>query len=90
MATKQPAQPTDEQFRDAMFEMFGTQGWRYFVQELISNYQAMDTLNSCNDEKGLFINKGQLIALANIINLEDIMRDADDEAEDEAEADTVH
>jgi hypothetical protein len=86
--------PEDESFYGELKIMFASKGWKLFIQELISNYDALDTLSSAVDEKSLFINKGQLIALSNIINLEQVLKANQEMAEDdekaEAEEDTLH
>lgn len=60
-----------EKYYNNYFDLFGTDGWKQLVKELMENAQAINSVEATKDSNDLYLRKGQLNALAFIINLED-------------------
>lgn len=71
---------TDEQKREALHEMFQSQGWEILKEQLKDQEKAVDTLGSVSDEKTLYFNKGRLFEIKQYLNLPDLIRQALDES----------
>jgi hypothetical protein len=57
-----------------MNELFRTDGWKTFVDDLSSNIPVINSVESAKDEKDLYFRKGQLNILGSILNLEETTR----------------
>ena len=62
-----------EQYYDNRAEMFLTQGWKDFIEELNTNALQINSVEYTKDVNDLFFRKGQLSVLADILNLESAM-----------------
>ena len=62
---------SDKEFFDGRYKMFETDGWRELVEELTSTYDSLNNVASIDDEKTLYLVKGQLSILNMLITLED-------------------
>lgn len=60
-----------EKYYNNYFDLFNTDGWKQLVKELMDNAQAINSVEATKDPNDLYLRKGQLNALAFIINLED-------------------
>lgn len=60
-----------EKYYNNYFDLFGTDGWKQLVKELMENAQAINSVEATKDSNDLYLRKGQLSTLAFIINLED-------------------
>jgi len=60
-----------EKYYNNYFDLFNTDGWKQLVKELMDNAQAINSVEATKDSNDLYLRKGQLNALAFIINLED-------------------
>ena len=74
-----------------MTDMFMTEGWKQLVQDLQANAVNINSVEQTKDEADLHFRKGQLSVLANFINLEAQIKNAEEHAlaaeqEDEDEA----
>ena len=72
-----------------MTDMFMTEGWKQLVQDLQANAVNINSVEQTKDEADLHFRKGQLSVLANMINLESQIKNAEEQAlaaeqEDEA------
>ena len=62
---------TDKQFFDGRYKLFETDGWKDLVEELTLMSKSIDNVSSIDDEKSLYLVKGQVSILIMIITLED-------------------
>ena len=74
-----------EEYFNNYFSLFNTEGFKQLVEELKVNADAISDIQSVKDAESLFYKKGQIAALATIINLEDTVRASREQAEEEAE-----
>ncbi len=74
-----------EKIFDAARELFNTEGWANFMNDIVNNIQSIRVEN-IDDEKGFWIAKGQLNVLHSIAGYENMMRASEEQAdEDDAE-----
>ena len=74
-----------EKIFDAARELFNTEGWANFINDIVNNIQSIRVEN-IDDEKGFWIAKGQLNVLHSIAGYENMMRASEEQAdEDDAE-----
>ena len=64
-------------------ELFNSEGFKQLVQELSSNATKLADIQSVKDTEDLFFRKGQVAALASVINLEATITVAREQAEEE-------
>lgn len=74
-----------EEYFNNYYSLFNTEGFKQLVEELKVNADALSDIQSVKDAESLFYKKGQIAALATIINLEDTVRASREQAEEEAE-----
>lgn len=63
----------DQEFEDytrSMQEMFRSEGWGYFLNDIQSGVPNVNSVEVTKDSDDLFFRKGQLAVMANILNLE--------------------
>lgn len=74
-----------EKIFDAARELFNTEGWANFINDIVNNIQSIRVEN-IDDEKGFWIAKGQLNVLHSIAGYENMIRASEEQAdEDDAE-----
>jgi hypothetical protein len=73
-----------EKIFDAARELFNTEGWANFVNDIQNNIAAIRVEN-IDDEKGFWIAKGQLNVLHSITGYENMMRAAEESADEDEE-----
>lgn len=61
---------TDEQYYNAMIDMFSTDGWKFLIDELQTNLSQINSVDATKDVDDLFFRKGQLNILSFLLNLE--------------------
>ena len=66
-------------------ELFNSEGFKQLIQELSTNAQQLADIQSVKDSEELFYRKGQVAALATVINLQATIEVARDQAEAEEE-----
>ena len=66
-------------------ELFNHEGFKQLVQELSSNATKLADIQSVKDTEDLFFRKGQVAALASVINLEATITVAREQAEEEVD-----
>jgi hypothetical protein len=76
-----------EAYFDNYIELFNTKGFKQLVDELKQNTTQLSDIQSVKDSEELFFRKGQVTALAMIINLESTIIAAREQAEAEAKGD---
>ena len=75
-----------EKYYDAARELFNAEGWQNFIRDLENNV-ANIRVENIDDEKGFWIAKGQLNVLHSILGYENMLKAAEESAEeDDAEA----
>jgi hypothetical protein len=57
-------------YYDAMFDMFNSKGWKEFMSDMEFALDALDNLESIQDEKQLFTTQGQVKTLKSIIGFQ--------------------
>tara|TARA_R110002153_G_C13321282_1_gene497130 strand:- start:2117 stop:2380 length:264 start_codon:yes stop_codon:yes gene_type:complete len=74
-----------EKYFSDMDVMFDTAGWKTLVGDLSFNATNIDSIEQAKTLEDLHFRKGQLIVIAQIVNLEASTRDAHEQAIIEAE-----
>jgi hypothetical protein len=77
--------PELETYFDNYFELFNSEGFKQLLQELSTNAQQLADIQSVKDSEELFYRKGQVAALATVINLQATIEVAREQAEVEEE-----
>lgn len=72
---------TDEDYFGHLKLMFQTDGWDIFVTELEDQAADINNVQDVRDERDLDYKRGQLAAIAVILNFEDRILRAEEEAE---------
>lgn len=75
-----------EKYYNAMTDLFGSAGWVYLKRDLEASAHSINSVEYTKDNEDLFLRKGQLLVLANILNLEsqlETLRQQQEEAEKE-------
>ena len=81
--------PELEEYFDNYNTLFNHPGFKQLIEELGNNARQLADLQTVKDQEELFYRKGQVAALATVINLEGTISAARDqaEAEDQEELD---
>ena len=74
-----------EAYFDNYNVLFGSEGFKQLVQELSTNAQRLADIQTVKDAEDLHFRKGQVAALASVINLPDTIAAAREQAEAEDE-----
>lgn len=77
--------PELEEYFDNYNTLFNHAGFKQLIEELESNARQLTDLQTVKDQEELFYRKGQVAALATVINLEATITAARDQAEAEAQ-----
>ena len=72
----------DEKYYAAMKEMFNSEGWTYFTEELRENAHVISDLQNVSDEKDLFHKRGKLDTIGLILNFPDTIKRAEEEQDE--------
>ena len=62
-----------QQYYDAYFSLFITDGWQQLVQDFGNNALQINSIEATKDVNDMFFRKGQLNILAHLINMETIV-----------------
>ena len=62
-----------QQYYDAYFSLFITDGWKQLVQDFGNNALQINSIEATKDVNDMFFRKGQLNILAHLINMENIV-----------------
>lgn len=68
-------------------QLFNSEGYRQLINELSENAKQLADIQSVKDSEELFYRKGQVSALATVINLEATITAAREQAEAEEQED---
>jgi hypothetical protein len=77
-----------EQYHRSYEEMFRSEGWKNYLEDMKNSAEVLNSIEACADEKDLYFRKGQLAVIATTLNLEgqiEIMQQQLAEEEDELE-----
>ena len=77
--------PELEEYFDNYNTLFNHPGFKQLIEELGNNARQLADLQTVKDQEELFYSKGQVAALATVINLENTISVARDQAETEAQ-----
>ena len=77
--------PELEEYFDNYNTLFNHAGFKQLIEELGNNARQLTDLQTVKDQEELFYRKGQVAALATVINLEATITAARDQAEAEAQ-----
>ena len=69
-----------QQYYDAYFSLFITDGWKQLMQDFGNNAVQINSVEATKDANDMFFRKGQLNVLAHLLNLENIIKTNYDEA----------
>ena len=59
-----------EKYYRSFAEMFRSDGWVNLMQDIKGSAEQVNSVEACQDDKDLYFRKGQLVVMANILNLE--------------------
>ena len=68
-------------------ELFNHEGFKQLIQELSTNATQLADIQTVKNEEDLLFRKGQVAALASVINLENTIKVSREQAEEEEEVD---
>ena len=72
-----------EKYYRSFEEMFRTDGWKNLVQDLKGSAEQVNSVEACKDDKDLNFRKGQLVVMANMLNLESQIETAKQQQEEQ-------
>ncbi len=62
---------TDKEILEKRLELFSSEAWDLFTEELTSMAKSLENIQTIDNKKTLFLRKGQVDILNMIINLEE-------------------
>ena len=65
-----------QQYFDKYFDMFASEGWKQFIEDMEGNRDLMSDLMTVKDANDLFYRKGQVDVLNRIVNFQDSIENA--------------
>lgn len=71
---------TEKYFRD-MNALLRSEGWKHLLEEVEQTIESVNTIEFTKDVNDLYFRKGQLAVLANLLNLELRIKNAEEEFE---------
>tara|TARA_R100000353_G_scaffold10176_3_gene11362 strand:+ start:1441 stop:1695 length:255 start_codon:yes stop_codon:yes gene_type:complete len=77
--------PELEEYFTNYNELFNHAGFKQLIEEIANNARQLADLQTVKDQEELFYRKGQVAALATVINLEATITAARDQAEAEGQ-----
>ena len=72
---------TDREILEKRLDLFNSDAWTIFIKELEDMAQSLENIQTIEDEKTLFLRKGQVDMLNMFINLEETTKLALDQLE---------
>lgn len=73
---------TDEIY-DKLVDMFNSEGWVYFIEDVRANLETANTLDGVQGEQALGMQQGRVDILRGIINYENTIKQVRDELDTE-------
>ena len=74
---------TDEDYFACLKLMFNSEGWEVLMIELQEQAHQINDVQQCVDAKDLRFRQGQLNILGKLLNLQDVLKRAEEEAGEE-------
>lgn len=59
-----------EKYYRSFEDMFRSDGWKNLMQDFKGSAETVNSVEACKDDKDLYFRKGQLVVMANMLNLE--------------------
>ena len=72
---------TDKEILEKRIDLFSSEAWTIFTKALTDMAQSLENIQTIEDEKTLFLRRGQVDILNMIINLEETTKLALDQLE---------
>jgi hypothetical protein len=72
-----------EKYYRSFEEMFRSDGWKNLMQDFKGSAEQVNSVEACKDDKDLYFRKGQLVVMANMLNLEAQIETAKQEQDEE-------
>ena len=76
-----------EKYYRSFEEMFRSDGWKNLMEDIKGSAENVNSVEACKDDKDLYFRKGQLVVMANMLNLEVQIETAKEQQQDEVEVD---
>ena len=76
-----------EKYYRSFEEMFRSDGWKNLMEDIKGSADNVNAVEACKADKDLYFRKGQLVVMANILNLEAQIETAKEQQQDEVEVD---
>ncbi len=76
-----------EKYYRSFEEMFRSDGWKNLMEDIKGSADNVNSVEACKDDKDLYFRKGQLVVMANMLNLEAQIETAKEQQQDEVEVD---
>ncbi len=76
-----------EKYYRSFEEMFRSDGWKNLMEDIKGSADNVNSVEACKDDKDLYFRKGQLVVMANMLNLEAQIETAKEQQQDEVEGD---
>jgi len=74
-----------EKYYRSFEEMFRSDGWKNLMEDIKGSADNVNSVEACKDDKDLYFRKGQLVVMANMLNLEAQIETAKQQQQDEEE-----
>jgi len=72
-----------EKYYRSFEEMFRTDGWKNLLEDIKGSAEQVNSVEACKDDKDLNFRKGQLVVMANMLNLESQIESAKEQQEEQ-------
>ena len=72
-----------EKYYRSFESMFRSKGWKNFKDDMLNSANEINSVEACKDDKDLYFRKGQLVVMANLLNLEAQIETAKQEQDEE-------
>jgi len=72
-----------EKYYRSFEEMFRSDGWKNLLEDIKGSADNVNSVEACKDDKDLYFRKGQLVVMANMLNLEAQIETAKQEQDEE-------
>jgi len=72
-----------EKYYRSFEEMFRLDGWKNLLEDIKGSAEQVNSVEACKDDKDLNFRKGQLVVMANILNLEAQIESAKEQQEEQ-------
>lgn len=72
-----------EKYYRSFEEMFRSDGWKNLMEDIKGSADNVNSVEACKDDKDLYFRKGQLVVMANMLNLEAQIETAKEQQQDE-------